>query len=43
LAGVNVITPEMLKLKNEQIQILKDMVSQDPNKVTGIIKKWIAK
>lgn len=43
VGGVNVITPEMLKLKNEQIQILKDMVSQDPNKVTGIIKKWIAK
>ncbi|WP_133128855.1 flagellar basal-body MS-ring/collar protein FliF [Legionella nagasakiensis] len=37
------ITPEMLKLKNQQLQILQDMVDKDPNKVVGVIKKWIAK
>jgi flagellar M-ring protein FliF len=39
----NAVSPEMLKLKNEQIAILKELVTTEPNKVTGIIKKWVAK
>ena len=41
-AGIS-ITPEMIQLKNEQIEILKQLVSKDPNKVSGVIKKWVAK
>ena len=37
------VTPEMIKLKNEQISVLKEMASKDPNKVANIIKKWVAK
>lgn len=36
------ITPEMMQLKEEQIKLLKDLVTKDPNKVANIIKKWIA-
>lgn len=39
----NMISAEMLRLKNQQIEVLKDLVSNDPNKVVGVIKKWIAK
>jgi flagellar M-ring protein FliF len=39
----NMITAEMIQLKNEQISILKELVSQDPNKVVGVIKKWVAR
>ena len=37
------VTPEMVKLKNEQIDILKQLVGKDPNKVSGVIKKWVEK
>lgn len=37
------ISEEMLRLKNEQIQVLKDLVINDPNKVVSVIKKWVAK
>lgn len=37
------VTPEMIHLKNEQISILKELVSKDPNKVASIIKKWVTK
>lgn len=37
------ISAEMMRLKNEQIAILKDLVDRDPNKVVGVIKKWVAK
>lgn len=37
------VTPEMIKLKNEQINILKELASKDPNKVASIIKKWVTK
>lgn len=36
------VTSEMMYLKEEQIKLLKDLVSKDPNKVANIIKKWIA-
>lgn len=39
----NLISAEMIKLKNEQIEALRGMVSNDPNKVVGVIKKWVAK
>lgn len=39
----NMISAEMLRLKNQQIEILKDLVTTDPNKVVGVIKKWIVK
>ena len=39
----NRISPEMIKLKNEQIDILKQLVGNDPNKVSGVIKKWVEK
>jgi len=39
----NLISAEMMRLKNEQIQILKELVQKDPNKVVGVIKKWVAK
>lgn len=39
----NLISAEMMRLKNEQIEILKDLVQKDPNKVVGVIKKWVAK
>ncbi|MDP1603547.1 MAG: flagellar basal-body MS-ring/collar protein FliF [Legionella sp.] len=39
----NIITAEMIHLKNEQINILKELVSHDPNKVAGVIKKWVAR
>lgn len=39
----NLISAEMLKLKNQQIEILRDLVTSDPNKVVGVIKKWIVK
>jgi flagellar M-ring protein FliF len=39
----NVVSPEMIRLKNEQIEILKELVAKDPNRVTGIIKKWVSK
>lgn len=39
----NLISAEMIKLKNEQIEALRGMVSTDPNKVVGVIKKWVAK
>jgi flagellar M-ring protein FliF len=35
------VTPAMIQLKNEQISILKDLASKDPNKVASIIKKWV--
>ena len=38
-----IVTPEMIQLKNEQIAILKELASKDPNKVANIIKKWVAK
>lgn len=41
-AGEQMITSEMMELKEEQIKILRDLVSKDPNKVANIIKKWIA-
>ncbi|KTD00115.1 flagellar MS-ring protein [Legionella geestiana] len=37
------ITPEMFELKNEQIKILKELASQDPNKVASVIRRWINK
>lgn len=37
------VTAEMIKLKNEQINILKELASKDPNKVASIIKKWVTK
>lgn len=37
------ISPEMMALKDEQIKIIKELVAKEPNKVAGIIKKWIAK
>ncbi len=37
----NAITPDMIRMKNEQIEILKQLVGKDPNKVSGIIKKWV--
>lgn len=37
------VTSEMIKLKNEQITILKEMATKDPNKVANIIKKWVTK
>ncbi len=37
------ITPEMIQLKNEQIEILRLLVGKDPNKVSGVIKKWVAR
>lgn len=39
----DLVSPEMIKLKNEQIEFLKELVNKDPNKVTGIIKKWVSK
>lgn len=39
----SLISAEMMRLKDEQIQILKDLVLKDPNKVVGVIKKWVAK
>ncbi|MGQ3891078.1 flagellar basal-body MS-ring/collar protein FliF [Legionella sp. CNM-4043-24] len=39
----NLISAEMMRLKNEQIEILKELVQKDPNKVVGVIKKWVAK
>lgn len=38
----DVVTPEMMQLKEEQIKILRELVAKDPNKVANIIKKWIA-
>lgn len=40
---IHPVTPEMIKLKNEQISILKELASQDPSKVANIIKKWVTK
>ncbi len=37
------ISPEMMALKDEQINIIRELVAKEPNKVAGIIKKWIAK
>lgn len=37
------LTPEMLALKEEQLRILKELVAKEPNKVAGVIKKWISK
>lgn len=37
------VSQEMIQLKNEQIEFLKELVTKDPNKVTGIIKKWVSK
>ncbi|MFI4918657.1 MAG: flagellar basal-body MS-ring/collar protein FliF [Legionellales bacterium] len=37
------VTQEMIQLKNEQISILKELASKDPNKVASIIKKWVTK
>lgn len=37
------VTAEMIRLKNEQINILKELASKDPNKVASIIKKWVTK
>lgn len=37
------LTPEMIKLKNKQLDILRELVAQDPNKVAGVIKKWVVK
>jgi flagellar M-ring protein FliF len=37
------VTAEMIKLKNDQISILKELASKDPNKVASIIKKWVTK
>lgn len=37
------VTAEMIRLKNEQISILKDLASKDPNKVASILKKWVTK
>lgn len=37
------VTAEMIQLKNEQINILKELASKDPNKVASIIKKWVTK
>lgn len=39
----NLISAEMMRMKNEQIEILKELVVKDPNKVVGVIKKWVAK
>lgn len=42
--GINQpLTPEMIKLKNKQLDILRELVAQDPNKVAGVIKKWVVK
>ena len=37
------VTPEMIRLKNEQLNILRDLANKEPNKVSSIIKKWVAK
>jgi flagellar M-ring protein FliF len=39
----SMISADMIRMKNEQIGILKDLVASDPNKVVGVIKKWVAK
>ncbi len=36
------ISADMIRLKKEQIDILKNLVTEDPNKVVGVIKKWVA-
>lgn len=38
----NNLSPEMQKLKQEQIDRLKEIASQDPNKVALVIKSWVA-
>lgn len=45
-AGVsdeNIISPEMKKLKQEQINRLKEMASRDPQRVAMVIKNWTNK
>jgi flagellar M-ring protein FliF len=36
------LTPEMRKLKNEQINQLKEIASKDPNRVALVIKNWVS-
>lgn len=38
----NQLSPEMQKLKNEQINRLKEIASADPNRVALVIKNWVA-
>jgi flagellar M-ring protein FliF len=37
------ITPEMQELKVKQMNRLKELASQDPNKVASVLKNWVGK
>lgn len=35
------VTPEMIQLKNEQLNILRELATKEPNKVASVLKKWV--
>jgi flagellar M-ring protein FliF len=37
------LSPEMLRLKQEQINRLKELVSREPSRVASVIKDWVGK